>query len=100
MSTADWALVMTPATAENVARAAPAGTVIEAGTVNSGLLLDSAIAAPPVGAGVESVTVHVAEVLLARLSGAQTNELMVPGTTKETAAVWELPLYAAVRMAD
>lgn len=48
-----------PARALNVAEVDPAATVIEAGRVSAGLLLESAIVAFPLGAAPESVTVHV-----------------------------------------
>ena len=85
-----------PAVAVNVAVALPAGTVTEAGAVNSAELLDSVTVAP---AAVVSVTVHVALAPELRLVGVHVNPLMVTGTTSEIAAFCELPLSEAVMVA-
>ena len=50
---------MLPLVALNVAVVAPAATVTEDGTVNKGLLADSATTALPEGAGADNVTVQV-----------------------------------------
>jgi hypothetical protein len=47
--------------AENVAVVAAAATVTDAGTVNAALLSDNVTLAPPLGAALVKVTVHVLE---------------------------------------
>jgi hypothetical protein len=51
VTTAVWVVVTAPAVAAKVAEVAPAATVTEAGTVSAVLLLESATAVAPVGAG-------------------------------------------------
>ena len=83
---------MVPAVAVNVFVVAPAGTVMEAGTVNMALLLDKLTLAPPVRAAPDNVTVQVDVPPLPRLVGAQASELTVAGGVRETVACWELLL--------
>ena len=81
-----------PAVAENVVVVAPAGTVTEAGTVNVALVLERVIAAPPLGAADDKVTVHVDIAPVPRLAGTHTNELIAIDATREILTGWELPL--------
>ena len=71
---------------------APAITVIEAGTVNIALLLESVIAAPPVRAALLRVTVHALVALGPRLDGAQAIEDTSTGATRLMVALLVLPL--------
>src|SRR5690348_4571153 len=70
---------MVPAFAVNVALVAPAGTLTDAGTVSSALLLVSVITPPPVGAALLRVTVHVAAAPLLSDEGLQVTLLMLEG---------------------
>lgn len=72
-------VVMVPAVAVNVAFVAPAGTVTDAGTVISPLLLESVAAIPPVGAAWLRVTVHVEEPPVVSDEGLQLRLLMPTG---------------------
>ena len=77
----------------NVAVAAPAVTVTEAGTFNVALLSERATVAPPVGADWLRVTVQVLEAFAPRLVGLhKTADTVTDGATKLTVAVAELPL--------
>ncbi len=75
-----WLVVMVPAVAVNVALVAPAGTVTDAGTVVSGLLLESVATIPPVGAAWLRVTVQVEEPAVVSAAGLQFRLLMLTGT--------------------
>ena len=77
--------------AENVVVVAPAGTVTEADTVNVALVLERVIAAPPLGAADDRVTVHVEIAPVPRLAGTHTSELMTVGAST-IEAVCELEL--------
>lgn len=68
-----------PAVAVKVPEAAPAGIVRVAGTLNAARLLDSAIAAPPVGAADDKVIVQEDDPAAAKLRGVQANELITTG---------------------
>jgi hypothetical protein len=57
---ADWSVVKNPTVTEKVVLAAPAGTVIDVGRVNSLLLLERETKALPAGARLDKVTVHAA----------------------------------------
>ncbi len=71
----------------------PDAMVTDAGTVRSPLLLESAIAAPPMEAALESVTVQVAEAPVPRLVGEQDSELTTAaGATRDIDVVCEPPL--------
>ena len=83
---------MVPAFAVNVALVAPAGTLTDAGTVSSALLLVSVITPPPAGAAWLRATVHVAVAPLLSDEGLQVTLLMLEGP-----AVME-PLVALVAM--
>ena len=76
----------------NVAVVDPAATVAVAGTVSNALLLDTAILAPPAGATLLNVTVHVLDAFGPRLAGAQPSELTTTGATRLTVELAELPL--------
>ncbi|MEO8597672.1 MAG: hypothetical protein ABI759_30410 [Candidatus Solibacter sp.] len=84
----------------NVVTVDPAATVTVAGTVSSALLLDTVMLAPPAGAALLNVTVHVLEAFGPKLPGAHTSELTTTGATRLTLALAELPLYVAVMVAD
>jgi hypothetical protein len=79
VAVADWFVVIVPAVAVKVAVVAPAATVIEVGRDKRALLLDSAILAPPVGAGEDNVTVQVDATLLARLVSVQPSDVSANG---------------------
>ena len=83
---------MLPVVALKLAVVAPAITVIEAGTVNIALLLESVTAAPPVRAGLVRVTVHVLVALGPRLDGTHANEDTSTGATRLSVALLVLPL--------
>jgi len=83
---------MLPLVAPKLAVVAAAATVTEAGTVNIALLLESVTAAPPVGADLVTVTVHVLLALGPRLDGAQAIEDTSTGATKLMVALLVLPL--------
>jgi len=83
----------------NVVTLDPAATVAVAGTVSAGLLLDTAMLAPPAGAALLNVTVHVLDALGPRLVGAQATELTTIEATRLTLVFAELPLYDAVTVA-
>jgi hypothetical protein len=61
----------------------PAATVTEAATVRFQLLVLRATTAPPVGATLESVTVHAPLAPELRLAGLQASDLTVTGATNE-----------------
>ncbi len=84
--------MMAPAVAVKVPVVAPAPTLIEAGTVNPALSLESVIVAPPDGAGEERVTVQAAVPLLGTLAGEQPTEVTVAWPTRENVACCELLL--------
>ena len=74
------------------AMVAPANTVTDGGTVNTGVLLDSLINAPPVSAGLVSVTVHALVALGPRLAGTHASEDISTGATRLMVALLVLPL--------
>lgn len=78
----------------------PAGTVTEIGTVTSGLVLDTATAAPPEGAGLDRVTVHDVPAPEPRVVRLQAKEETSTGATRPIVAGAELLLYVAVTVAD
>ena len=79
---------------------AAAATVIEAGTLSTGLELVRVTAAPPVGAGCVSVTVQVVEAFCPRLLGLQASEDTNTGITKDKVvvccALFRLPVIVAL----
>ena len=81
-----------PLVALKLAVVAPAITVIEAGTVNIALLLESVTAAPPVRAGLVRVTVHTLVALGPKLDGAHASEDTSTGATRLMVALLVLPL--------
>jgi len=83
----------------NVVTLDPAATVAVAGTVSAALLLDTAMLAPPAGATLLNVTVHVLDAFDPRLAGAQATELTTIEATRLTLVFAELPLYDALTVA-
>jgi hypothetical protein len=61
---------------------AAAATVVEAGTVSVALVLVSTTTAPPVGAALVSITMHVLDPFGPRLAGAQSSEETNTGATR------------------
>ncbi len=85
-----------------VAEVAAAATVTDVGAVSVALVLVSAMLAPPVGAALVRVTVHVLEALDPRLVGLQVSEktsvdatrltLVFAGTAVVCGGEWRLDL--------
>jgi hypothetical protein len=91
---------MLPAVALKVVVAAPAATVIvEAGTGNSALLVDSETAVPPEGAVWLRLIVQVALAPEVRLVGLQISEETVTGDARPIVEVCETPPRVAVSVA-
>lgn len=90
--------VMVPAFAVNVALVAPAGTLTDAGTVSSALLLESVITPPPVGAAWPIVAVHVEEAPELSDEGLQLTLLML--TVAPTVMAPPVPLVAMLVPVD
>jgi hypothetical protein len=76
----------------NVPVVAPAATVIDSGTVKVLLVLVSVTLAPPAGAALVCVTVHVLEELGPRLVGLQATAETAIGATSVTVVFAELLL--------
>ena len=83
----------------NVAVAAAAGTITEAGTVSVVLVFVSVTLAPPAGAACVNVTEQVLEAFCPRLFGVHASEDTSTDATRLRVAVFELPLYVAVIVA-
>jgi hypothetical protein len=83
----------------NVPVVAAAATVIDAGTVSVGLVLVRVTFAPPGGAALVSVTVHVLDALGPRLAGLQASDDTSTGATRLTVVFAEVLLYVAVTVA-
>jgi hypothetical protein len=83
----------------NAAEVKPAATVTEAGTVSTVLVFVRVTAAPPAGATLLKVTVHMLEAFGPRLGGLQASEDTNTGETRLTLVVVELPFNVAVTMA-
>ena len=83
----------------NVPVVDPAGTAAVAGTVSAALLLDTAMLAPPAGATLLNVTVHVLDAFGPKLVGAQVSELTTTGATRLTIELAEVPLYDTLTVA-
>lgn len=83
---------MAPAVAVKAAMLEPLETATDPGTLSAAVLLESVTTAPPDPAAFESVTVHVDVPPGVRLAGAQDNEPIDPGATRDRDAVCELPL--------
>ena len=92
VTTAVCAFDTVPAVAVKLADALPAPTVTDAGTLSASVLLESATAVPPEAAALESVTVQVALVPEARVTGEQVSELSDPGSATVMLAVCAPPL--------
>jgi hypothetical protein len=90
---------MAPAVALNVAVVVPAATVTDAATGSTGLLLDRATEAPPVGAAVESVTVQLVAEPEFRLLGLQLSDETRAAATRFTVALFDWLFSAAVSVA-
>ena len=86
--------------AVTVVEVAPAGTVAEAGTASAAALLARLTVAPPDGAALDRVIVHVVLVLDARLAAKHWIPDNVAGVISERAAVLETlpkdPMIVAV----
>jgi hypothetical protein len=74
----------------NVPVFAPPATVTDAGTVSAGWLLVRLTAAPPAGAALVKVTVHVLDAFAPRLVGLQVSEETRTDATSPTVAFAEL----------
>jgi hypothetical protein len=87
--------------AANVAVAAPAITVAEAGAVRVALVFERVTAVPPVGAAFDSVTVQVVEAFWPMLAGLQDSDDTLSDPMRLTVAVAVAPvlLSAAVIVA-
>jgi hypothetical protein len=83
----------------NVAVVAAAVTVTDAGTVSVALVFVRMTNAPPVGATLVRVTVHVLEELRPRLVGLHASEDTSTDAVRPTVAFAELLLYVAVTVA-
>ena len=80
---------MVLAVAVKVALEEPAATVTEAGTVRAARLLESDTAAPPEPAAADNVTVQVEVAPVAKLAGAQDNELKTRSPTARAKPSWK-----------
>jgi hypothetical protein len=100
VTVAFWLLAIEAAAdALNVAVAAPAATVTDAGTASEALLLARVTLEPPVGAVCVSVTVHVLTVLCPRLLGLHATPETRTGASRLIVVVCELVPSAAVTLA-
>ena len=90
---------MVPLLAVKVAVVKPAATVTDAGTVNAAFPLESVSEAPPAGADLVKVIVHVLDALEPRLLGLQLSDETCTPAVKLMVADLELALYAAVTVA-
>jgi len=71
--------VTPPAVTANEAELAPAATVMFAGGLNASVFVASATVAPPAGAALPRVTVHVPDEPPKIVAGAQTTESVPAG---------------------
>jgi hypothetical protein len=93
--------VTAPAAAVKAVEEEPAATVTEAGIVSTALLSESAMVTPPVGAGLESETVHVEAPPEGIVAGEHCSADSVGGGAEmESEAVADLPSSEAVMVAD
>jgi hypothetical protein len=90
---------MAEVVAVNVVVVAPALTVTEAGAVRVALVFESVTAAPPAGAGFDSVIVHVVEAFWPILAGLQESDDTPTEPRRLTLAVAEVLLRVAVMVA-
>jgi hypothetical protein len=88
-----------PAWTVNPADRDPEGIVTETGSVRLGRLSESVITAPPDGAALESVAVHVVLAFAARLAAAHFRLVSLGGVTRERTTVLEEPFREAVMVA-
>jgi hypothetical protein len=91
-----WSLGIAVVVAVKVAEVAAAATVTDGGTARVALVLVRVTAAPPAGAALLRVTVHVLEVLGPRLVGLQASEETSVDATRLMLVLAELLLYVAV----
>jgi hypothetical protein len=91
---------MVPRLALKVAEAVLPGTVIEAGTVSTALLLDSPTVLPPAGAGWLRVTVQVEEAPEFTLVGLHASAETSVGAIRLKFVLCDEPLRVAVIAAD
>ena len=85
-------LLIVAVVAAKVAVVAAAATVTEVGTVSAVVLLASVTAAPPVGAALVKVTVHVVDPFDPRLLGLQASVDINTGVVRLTVVLAELLL--------
>jgi hypothetical protein len=90
---------MAAVVALNVAVVAAAVTVTDAGTVSVAFVLVSVTNAPPAGAALVSVTVHVLEELRPKLVGLHASEDTSTEADRLTVVFAEVLLYVAVTVA-
>ena len=83
---------MLPVVAANVLEVDPAVTVNEAGTVNTVFVFVSVTTAPPVGAALVRVTVHVLDPFAPRLLGLHESDDTVIAAVRLTVVFAELLL--------
>jgi len=84
----------------NVPVVAPAATVTDDGTVNTGdALFVNVTTAPPVSAAVDKVTVHVVLPFDVNVVKVQERPLIAGGVTSETLVVAVVPFNVPVRVA-
>lgn len=87
------------AVAMNLAPEDPARTLTVAGTINAGLLAETATASPPVGAGPERVSVQAAELPAVSVGALQANAETSTGASRLKVALWGVLLSVAVTVA-
>jgi len=90
---------MLPAFTGNAVETAPAATVHEAGTVSSVEVDTIVTVLPPVGAGLDKLTVQVLVEFCFSADGAHWTAVTRTGATSDTVAAAELPFKAAVIVA-
>jgi len=91
-------LASVPVVALNVPVVIPPATVTDVGTVTAVWLLVKPTAAPPAGAALVKVIVHIPAAFGPKLAG-QANEDTCTGEPKLIVTLLELPLYVAVIVA-
>jgi hypothetical protein len=91
---------MLPAVALNVVEVALAGTITEGAGIGSRLLLlVNPTCAPPFGAALVNVTVHVVAAPEFRVVGLHASDDTITGATSVMAAVCDTPFRLAVKVA-
>ncbi len=94
-----WSLLTVPVVALNVFEVDPAATVADAGTANVGFVFANVTTAPPEGAALVKVTVHVLVPFGPRLLGLHDRVDTRTAAVRLTVVLAELPLYVAVTVA-